>query len=187
MKSLALIIALLVQVLSPQSAFGAGRLCYPASVSAVPVLDDSRLCRLDKLVDSWLEENGVLPAPGMSAYQNIADVGSGWSREYWGLPEFVPTTPVASVQVNYFLDNDISLRVPELVAFRPGLATSFERGQKRAVRQVFCGTLSEDEEAFVMAGGRLFYSLSLQPSRLRSGDPIEVARIEFPQSACEAR
>lgn len=187
MKQLALVIALLVQALSPQTVFGASGLCYAASVSAMPVLDDSRLCRIDKLVDSWLEENGILSAPGMSVHQNIAEVGSSWSREYWGLPEFVPTTPVARVQVNYFLDGDVSLRVRELVAFRPGLTVSFEQGQKRAVRQVLCDTPSEDEESFIMAGGRLFYSLSLRLSRLRSGDPIEVARIEFPQSVCEAR
>jgi len=187
MKQLALVIALLVQAVSPQTAFAVGRLCYPATVSAISVWDDSRLCRLDKLVGAWLEKNGIVPAPSLSAHQSIAEVGAGWSSDHSGFPEFMPTTPIARVEVIYFLDQDISLRAPELVAFRPGLSASFERGQRRAAMQVFCDTVGGDEEAFVMAGGRLFYSLSLRPSRLRSGDPIEIARIEIPQSACEVR
>ena len=187
MKRLALVIALLVQAAAPQAAFAVGGHCYPATVSAMPVWDDSRLCRIDKLMGAWLERHGIAPAPGLSAHQSIAEVGSSWSRDYWGVPEFLPSTPTAMVQVIYFLDRDVSLRAPELVAFRPGLTASLEQGQKGAVKQAFCDTVSEDEEAFVMAGGRLFYSLSLRPSRLRSGDPIEVARIEFPQSVCEIR
>lgn len=155
--------------------------CYKPKFGNVPVPAEIRTCRFNAVVDEWLSGQGVGTDRWLQTIERVGEIGDNAA-----LFDVRRMKPSAEVEVYFMLGRDQSIAATEAIGFRPGYFDNLEALLWAKGKAIVCETAGWDQQAFITSGGEITYSVGLRPSAYDHRTPNWFARIEFPQSSCEA-